>query len=141
MSSKIVEVDLSGLSEVFDDIASQVRGEHYAEAATDVSYAIFHVSDQPRRKIPLRDPFDLSDRVFEDAADTIAEGLAAGDNASDIMAVVADMLVSEVSDKFDQEGPGWAPLAESTLRQRRGGTAQILSDTGRFAGSIRGDSA
>ncbi len=61
-------------------------------------------------------------------------------NLGDTMAVVAEMLVSEVGDKFDQEGPGWAPLSPSTLAKRRGASAQILQDTGRLAASIRADS-
>lgn len=55
------------------------------------------------------------------------------------LAVVADMLVAGVSDKFDQQGPGWPPLAPSTLAKRRGSVAQILSDTGRLAASIHGE--
>ena len=40
--------------------------------------------------------------------------------------------------KFRRNGPGWAPLSETTLmRRRRGGSgAQILRDTGRLFGSI-----
>lgn len=52
--------------------------------------------------------------------------------------VVAEMLVAGVSDKFDQEGPGWPALAPSTVAKRRGSVAQILSDTGRLAASIHG---
>lgn len=79
--------------------------------------------------------------VAADASDL--EDLLAGlrTRASDMgstMAVVADLLVSAVSDEFSSEGRGrWAPLAASTLAKRRGSTAQILSDTGRFPGSIR----
>lgn len=62
----------------------------------------------------------------------------AGD-LSEPMSVVAEMLTAAVSDKFDQGGPGWQPLAESTLLKRRGSTAQILVDTGRLAASIQGD--
>lgn len=51
-------------------------GADYAEAATDVEYAVYHVSDAPRSKIPLRDFFDLDDRVFEEAAQTLVEHLA-----------------------------------------------------------------
>ncbi len=61
-------------------------------------------------------------------------------NLTDVMAVVAEHLVSAVSDEFDSAGHGtWAPLAESTLKKRRGSSAQILKDTGRFAASIRAD--
>ena len=55
------------------------------------------------------------------------------------LSVVAEMLVAAVSDKFDQGGPGWPPLAASTLAKRRGSVAQILVDTGRLAASIHGD--
>lgn len=34
-------------------------GDTYAEAFAGVSYAIFHVSKEPREKIPLRDFFNL----------------------------------------------------------------------------------
>jgi phage gpG-like protein len=61
-----------------------------------------------------------------------------GGRLDDTMAVVAEMLVSAVNDKFQAGGPGWKPLAESTLLRRRGTVAQILLDTGRLAGSIHG---
>ena len=57
---------------------------------------------------------------------------------SGALAVAAEMLVAEVNDKFQSGGPGWPPLAESTLARRRGSVAQILVDTGRLAGSIHG---
>jgi phage gpG-like protein len=53
----------------------------------------------------------------------------------------AEHLVAAVSDEFESAGRGrWAPLAERTLANRRGSAAQILVDTGRFAGSIEPDS-
>jgi phage gpG-like protein len=63
------------------------------------------------------------------------------------MRIVSEMLVAAVNDEFETGGQGkWArvrpdrlPLAESTLRQRRGSTAQILVDTGRMAGGIHGE--
>lgn len=62
-------------------------------------------------------------------------------NARDLsepMAIIAESLVSRVNDKFESGGPGWAPLAASTIASRRksGKGAQILKDTGRLAGSI-----
>lgn len=53
-------------------------GPDFAEAFTDVSYAVFHVSDQPRSRIPLRNPFDLPEEVFERATETILRGLLEG---------------------------------------------------------------
>jgi phage gpG-like protein len=52
--------------------------------------------------------------------------------------IIAEMLVAGVHDVFEAEGPGWAPLAEATLRARRGGGAgaKILQDTGMMSGSI-----
>lgn len=74
-------------------------------------------------------------------ADELVKALAAmrrrGENLSGTMAAAAEVLVAAVSDEFSTAGRGsWDPLAESTLRKRRGSTAQILMDTGRFAGSI-----
>jgi phage gpG-like protein len=66
---------------------------------------------------------------------------AAVADLSPTMAVIAEQLVAAVNDEFETAGHGkWPPLAESTLRGRRGSAAQILVDTGRFAASIRADS-
>lgn len=60
-------------------------GEDYAEAATDVSYAVFHVSKKPRKKIPLRDFLAITDEqlydeptalVLEYVADVMSAGAA-----------------------------------------------------------------
>lgn len=48
-----------------------VYGDDFAEAATDVSYAVFHVSDAPRTLIPLRNPYDLPEEVYRRAEQTI----------------------------------------------------------------------
>ncbi len=58
----------------------------------------------------------------------------------DAMEVVAESLVAAVDDKFEESGPGWQDLAESTKLNRRGSTYQILVDTSRMRGSIRGES-
>lgn len=64
-----------------------------------------------------------------------------GRDLSGTMAIVAESLVAAVNDQFETAGGGsWAPLAARTLKKRRGSSAQILKDTGRFAASIRGDS-
>lgn len=64
-------------------------------------------------------------------------------NAVDLtttMQIAAEVLVAGVSDEFDTAGRGtWPPLKPETIKRRRGSAAQILQDTGRFAGSIRGD--
>jgi phage gpG-like protein len=61
-------------------------------------------------------------------------------NLEGTMAVASEMLVTAVSDQFESAGDGrWAGLEDSTLAKRRKGGrgAQILVDTGRFAGSIQ----
>lgn len=68
-----------------------------------------------------------------------------GDSANrlgDLTPTIAEMLVAAVQDVFDAEGPGWAPLAPSTLAGRRGGGAgaKILQDTGVLVNSVSGDS-
>lgn len=54
--------------------AASIRADHTetsAEAATDVSYMVFHCSDAPRTIIPLRNPFDIPDDAFDEATDTL----------------------------------------------------------------------
>lgn len=48
-------------------------GADFAEATTDVSYAVHHVYGAPKANLPRRDPFDIDEDVFEDAADYILE--------------------------------------------------------------------
>ena len=58
---------------------------------------------------------------------------------SPITPVLAEILVSHVSDRWQSGGNGqWPPLAASTLYKRRlhGKGAQILLDTGRAAASV-----
>ena len=77
----------------------------------------------------------------------------AGDVLEPTMSVAAEMLVSEVQDRWRSAGDGqWPPLAPSTLAHRRSGKkskgkkgggkgsatkAQILMDTGRAFGSVQ----
>lgn len=78
--------------------------------------------------------------VSVDASDLARVVRSFGDRGRQLdrlMPIVADILVSAVDDVYDAEGPDWEPLAESTLRQRRGSTAKILQDTGVMAGSTR----
>lgn len=64
----------------------------------------------------------------------------AGDDAADMtstMQVVAEGLVADVNDRWDSAGNGtWADLAESTKRKRRGGSYEILKDSGRAAAEV-----
>jgi phage gpG-like protein len=39
-------------------------GDVYAEAYTNVPYAVFHISPEPRRIIPLRDFFAIDEQAF-----------------------------------------------------------------------------
>lgn len=52
-----------------------------------------------------------------------------------ILPAAADALVSAVADIYEEEGPGWKDLAESTKRQRKGSSYKILQDDGIMAGS------
>jgi phage gpG-like protein len=59
---------------------------------------------------------------------------------SPVTPVIAEILVGFVNDEWESAGRGrWPGLAPSTLRKRRGTSAQILKDTGRAAGSVRGE--
>lgn len=49
-----------------------------ASATTGVEYAVFHVSDAPRERLPLRNPYDLPDEVWEEQAALIAQYVATG---------------------------------------------------------------
>lgn len=63
-------------------------------------------------------------------------------NLRAVLPVLRDALIAAVSDVYDAEGPGWPPLAASTLRKRRGGGSKILQDTGlmaQTAGAIGAD--
>ena len=53
-------------------------GDTWAQAATDVSYMVFHVSDGARSKIPLRDPFDVEEAAWPDLADALGTWLTEG---------------------------------------------------------------
>lgn len=56
-------------------LAASIRpdsGSDFAEASTDVEYAVYHVSDAPRNKIPKRDFLDvLDDGMLDEAAETV----------------------------------------------------------------------
>lgn len=48
-------------------------GDDWAEASTGVAYAVYHVSDAPRSRIPLRDFFDVGDDVYDDITEYLLE--------------------------------------------------------------------
>lgn len=81
--------------------------------------------------------FDAS--PLEDVLDEYAK---AGKNLRDAFGAIADDMLHLVSEKFEQEGPGWKELAETTLARRRkaGRGAKILQDTGRLAASMTAES-
>lgn len=56
-----------------------------------------------------------------------------GQNSAAVNQQVAQILELHVDDKFRDEGPGWAPMRELTLRLRRGSTGKLLQDTGHLA--------
>lgn len=53
-------------------------GPTWAQAASDVGYLVYHVSDQARRVIPLRDPFDVEEAAWPDMADALGTWLTEG---------------------------------------------------------------
>jgi len=53
-------------------------GPTWAQAATDVGYMVFHVSDGARSVIPLRDPFDVEEAAWPDLADALGTWLTEG---------------------------------------------------------------
>jgi phage gpG-like protein len=55
---------------------AQTSGKDFAQASTSVEYAVYHVSAEPRTKIPLRDFFDLDESVYDDAVDAIVDYVA-----------------------------------------------------------------
>lgn len=59
------------------------------------------------------------------------------DNATTAHKVLGEILRRYVDDKFQSEGPGWAPLSPATIARRRVSERyQILQDTGVLAGSM-----
>jgi len=56
----------------------------------------------------------------------------------EMLPIIAELLVAGVSDVFEAEGPGWQPLADSTIaaRRRHGVGAKILQNSGLMAGSV-----
>lgn len=62
-----------------------------------------------------------------------------GRNLAEFTPIAAETLVSAVLQVFEDEGPGWPPLAPST-RARKLGDPKLLKDTGVLFGSITGAS-
>lgn len=61
-----------------------------------------------------------------------------GSNLKDVNNNLAEILLSMVEDKFEDEGPGWPPLADSTLRRRRASKSpKMLQDTADMVNSLQ----
>lgn len=70
---------------------------------------------------------------------SVINGMARrANNAGPIMQDVAAMLASQADAQFDKGGPGWAPLAPSTIARK--GSSLILVDSGAMRKSIKGTS-
>ena len=63
-------------SGIFAGSISAESGSDFAEANTGVEYAIHHVFGAPAAGIPQRNPFDVEDSVFEEAAALVAGAIA-----------------------------------------------------------------
>ncbi len=64
--------------------AASPRAEHdstSASAVTDVSYMVYHASDGPRSRIPLRNPFDVLDLAVPEIIDLAARYVATGETS------------------------------------------------------------
>jgi len=77
---------------------------------------------------------DIEVKVESNLARVLREMRQQSEKVHTLLPAIAEMLVSAVEDVFEAEGPGWEPLAESTLKARRGTSHKILQDTGLFAG-------
>jgi phage gpG-like protein len=78
---------------------------------------------------------DFSISVNADLQKILAAMQARGQSIDKARPVIAEMMLSAVADVFDAQGPGWAPLAASTVAKRRGVTHMILQDSGVMAAS------
>jgi phage gpG-like protein len=79
-----------------------------------------------------------ADVDLSDLAAAVAGFRQRGGHLQPVMHAIAEGFVAAVNDNFETGGHGaWPGLATSTLKARRGNTAQILKDTGRLAASIQ----
>jgi len=70
---------------------------------------------------------------------SLINGLAdKASNAGPIMQDVADWMAKQADQSFEKQGPGWAPLAPSTVKAK--GSSIILIDSGNMRKSINGQS-
>lgn len=77
---------------------------------------------------------------FADVERVLKEYERLGRDLDPVKPLIEDAMIAAVSDVYAAEGPGWAPLAESTLERRRGSSAVILQDTGIMVGSTAAES-
>lgn len=78
---------------------------------------------------------DFSISTGADLQKVLAALQAKGQSIDKAKPVIAEMMLSSIADMFEAQGPGWAPLAPSTVARRRGVTHMILQDTGVMAAS------
>lgn len=78
-----------------------------------------------------------ADVDFSNLVDVLQRFERQGRNLGPALPAVEQALIAAIDDVYEAEGPGWEPLAEATLRQRRkgGAGAKILQDTGVMVGS------
>jgi phage gpG-like protein len=64
-----------------------------------------------------------------------------GYNLTEVNMQLAQILHVMVEDKFEEQGPGWEPFADSTLRRRRHSKSpKLLQDSGDLVGSMMPES-
>lgn len=65
----------------------------------------------------------------------IRELEARGKGINHLLPIIAQDLIAAVEDVYEEEGPGWEDLKDSTKKARRGSSYKILNDTGVMIGS------
>lgn len=77
----------------------------------------------------------MEDQIFGDLQNRLRAGLS-DDEISKIAMATRASFMAQFQSAGAYGGTPWAPLAESTLRKRRGSSAQILVDTGTLIDSL-----
>lgn len=77
--------------------------------------------------------FDLDDSALQPLFEQIKERT---DDLRPVLRRLGIIAIQKSAQKFAKQGPNWAPLAESTLKRRRGKAGRILEDSGRLKQSV-----